>query len=150
MPHPFWSSCARRNCAIQFNPDRNHLWKWIGINLDWIRIGRMRIQCERAQTGFDLVQCALGVQCEQAFSCNKYKMCVCVFVCCGRVKSINYWLLNVVVYVSCVALPLHVMSLTLSQFSHSIVLYSEPASCSLADRLVQMNCFDNVLCKIIH
>ena len=27
----------------------------------------MRIQCECVQTGFDPVQCALGVQCEQAF-----------------------------------------------------------------------------------
>ena len=28
----------------------------------------MRIQCERAQTRFDPVQCALGVQCEQALT----------------------------------------------------------------------------------
>ena len=66
-PHPFWSLRATRNCAIQFNPDRNHLWKWIGINPDRIQIGRMRIQCGRAQTGFDLVQCALGAQCGRAF-----------------------------------------------------------------------------------
>ena len=33
----FRSSRARRNCAIQFNPDWNHLWKWIGIN--WIGSG---------------------------------------------------------------------------------------------------------------
>ena len=56
MPRPFWSLRATHNCAIQFNPDRNHLWKWIGINPDRIRIGRMRIQCGRTQTGFDLVQ----------------------------------------------------------------------------------------------
>ena len=66
-PRPFWSLRATRNCAIQFNPDRNHLWKWIGINPDRIRIGRMCIQCGRAQTGFDPVQCTLGVQCGQAF-----------------------------------------------------------------------------------
>ena len=51
------------NCAIQINPDRNHLWKWIRINGS-----RLGDQCGRAQTGFDPVQCALGVQCEQAFS----------------------------------------------------------------------------------
>ena len=62
-PRPFWSLRATRNCAIQFNPDRNHLWKWIGINPDRIRIGRMRIQCGRTQTRFDPVQCALGAQC---------------------------------------------------------------------------------------
>ena len=65
-PRPFWSLRATRNCAIQFNPDRNHLWKWIGINLDQIRIGRMCIQCGCAQTRFDPVQCALGIQCGQA------------------------------------------------------------------------------------
>ena len=32
MPCPFWSSHATCNCAIQINPDWNHLWKWIGIN----------------------------------------------------------------------------------------------------------------------
>ena len=66
MPCPFWFVRTTCNCAIQFNPDRNRLWKWIGINPDWIRIGQMRIQCGRIQTGFDLVQCALGVQCGQA------------------------------------------------------------------------------------
>ena len=64
--HAHFGPHAQR--AIQFNPDQNHLLKWIGINLDRIWIGRMCIQCERAQTEFDPVQCALGVQCEQAFS----------------------------------------------------------------------------------
>ena len=45
MPCPFWSLRATCNCAIQFNLDRNHLWKWIRINPDRIRIGQMRIQC---------------------------------------------------------------------------------------------------------
>ena len=49
------------------DPDRNHLWKWTGINPDRIRIGQIRIQCGRTQTGFDPVQCALGVQCGRAF-----------------------------------------------------------------------------------
>ena len=38
MPYLFWSSHATRNCAIQINPDRNHLWKWIGIRLGLIRV----------------------------------------------------------------------------------------------------------------
>ena len=58
---------AMRNCVIQINLDRNHLWKWIGINLDQIRIGRMCIQCGHTQTEFHPVQCALSVQCGQAF-----------------------------------------------------------------------------------
>ena len=66
MPCPFWSVRATRNCVIQINLGRKHLWKWIGINQDQIQIGRMRIQCGRAQTGYNLVQCALGVQCGQA------------------------------------------------------------------------------------
>ena len=37
-----------------------------GSGLIWI--GQMRIQCERAQTGFDPVQCALGVQYEHALT----------------------------------------------------------------------------------
>ena len=53
MPCPFWSLRATRNCAIQFNPDQNHLWKWIGINPDRIQFGQMCIQCERAQTGLN-------------------------------------------------------------------------------------------------
>ena len=64
---PFWSLRSTRNCMIQFNPGRNHLWKWIGINPDQIRIGWIRIQCGRTQTRFDPVQCALGVQCGCAF-----------------------------------------------------------------------------------
>ena len=56
------------------DPVQNHLWKWIGINPDWIRIGRMRIQCERAQTGFNPVQCALGVQCEQALRWDLFRL----------------------------------------------------------------------------
>ena len=55
---PTLSSRATLNCAIQFNPDRSHLWKWIGINPDRIQIGRMHIQCGRTQTGFDPFQCA--------------------------------------------------------------------------------------------
>ena len=57
-----------RLIALLRDPDRNHLWKWIGINPDRIRIRRMRIQCGRAQTGFNPVQCALSAQCGQAFS----------------------------------------------------------------------------------
>ena len=54
------------NCAIQINLDQNQLWKW--INQDRIRIGQMCIQCGHAQTGFNLAQYTLGVQCGQAFS----------------------------------------------------------------------------------
>ena len=42
MPRPFWSLRATHNCAIQFNPDQNHLWKWIGI---LIRIGSGLGEC---------------------------------------------------------------------------------------------------------
>ena len=57
-----------RLIALLRDPDRNHLWKWIGINPDRIRIRRMRILCGRAQTGFNPVQCALSAQCGQALS----------------------------------------------------------------------------------
>ena len=54
-------------CNAQLcDPVWNHLWKWIGINQDRIRIGRMRIQRGCAQTGFDPVHCALGDQCVQS------------------------------------------------------------------------------------
>ena len=50
MPCPFWSHVQRAIARSR------SIW-----------IGRVRIQCGRAQTGFDPVQCALGVQCGQAF-----------------------------------------------------------------------------------
>ena len=43
-----------RNMQLR-DPVQNHLWKWIGINPDRIRIGQMCIQCERDQTGFNPV-----------------------------------------------------------------------------------------------
>ena len=33
---PFYSSHAQ--LLIQINPDWNHLWKWIGVNPDWVNV----------------------------------------------------------------------------------------------------------------
>ena len=54
------------NRTIQINLDRNHLCKWIGINLDLIRIRWMLIQCGCVQSGYNPVQCTLNVQCKQS------------------------------------------------------------------------------------
>ena len=93
-------SVLTRNVQLRDPPDRNHLWKWIGINPDRIRIGRMRIQCGRAQTGFDPVQCALGAQCGRVLillffsSCPMF--CSCHFfqeVSLYLAKNPAYWML---------------------------------------------------------
>ena len=72
-----WYSTHERACHALFGPHAQcaivqsrsiRIETTSGSGLVLIRIGWMRIQCGRAQTGFDLVQCASGVQCGQAFS----------------------------------------------------------------------------------
>ena len=61
---PCWHTMHR--CVIQITLDQNRLWKWVGINLDWIQIRWMHSQRGRIQSRFDPVQCALDVQCGRA------------------------------------------------------------------------------------
>ena len=56
----------------------------------------MRIKCGRAQTGFDPVQCALGVQCGQAFRLTHSTVAVLVYRNCSKVANLKWSKLRIV------------------------------------------------------
>ena len=61
------SACAHKTQHDPLWMDSNHLRKWLVIELVWIWFSWMRIECGRDQCVLIRIECALQVQCRQAF-----------------------------------------------------------------------------------
>ena len=57
---------------IHFELDWNHLLKWIGSKLVWIRFLPIHFLCERDECTLNPIECPLSMQCERAFIFNHW------------------------------------------------------------------------------